>query len=255
MHAQHPFRRHMMSWAIRRATRVVAVSTPLRDFAVRMGATPEHVRVIPNGIDSSIFHPRDQVQCRRKWDIPADARIVLSAGSLIERKGHHRALEAVSGLLAERMPVQLLIAGGAGREDDYEKQLRRQIKDLGCEDAVRLLGPVYPAEMAELMSAADVLCLASSREGWPNVVNEALACGTPVVATAVGSVPEMLADSSLGYVVQPGDAEGLASALRIALTRRWDHTAIATAGRVRGWQHVAGDVIEEFQSMMNPRTL
>jgi glycosyltransferase involved in cell wall biosynthesis len=103
------------------------------------------------------------------------------------------------------------------------------------------------------MCAADVFCLASSTEGWPNVVNEALACGTPVVATDVGAVRQMVAGDAYGYVIAVNDADALASALRAALTRTWDNDGISAWGRLRSWSQVAEEVLAEMRTVVAER--
>jgi glycosyltransferase involved in cell wall biosynthesis len=112
---------------------------------------------------------------------------------------------------------------------------------------VRFLGEVPQDVLAELMSAADVFCLASSREGWPNVVHESLACGLPVVATNVGAIPEMIPSQLYGLIVPADDAPALGHALREALSREWDREAIAIWGQARSWRHVAEEVLEEMR--------
>ena len=92
--------------------------------------------------------------------------------------------------------------------------------------------------------------LASDREGWPNVVHEALACGTPVVATDVGGVPDLIPGSDFGIVVPPGDQTSLDKAICEALTRSWDHAAIAAWGMSRTWDAVAGDVLREWSAIL-----
>ena len=94
------------------------------------------------------------------------------------------------------------------------------------------------------MSAADVVCRASSREGWPNVVHEAQACGAPVVATEGGGVREMLPSEEYGFVVPGGDEAALTAALRKAIETRWDRAGITAWGRARSWQQVAGETAE-----------
>jgi glycosyltransferase involved in cell wall biosynthesis len=108
--------------------------------------------------------------------------------------------------------------------------------------------------MAELLSAADVFCLASYTEGWPNVVNEALACGAPVVATHVGGVPSMVTSERYGFLVPPRDPNALRDALREALKRTWDRASISDWGRSRSWQQVAREVIDVMQSVVSSET-
>lgn len=249
MHARYPLRGKLMAWALRRAARVIAVSGELSDFAVRLGADPARVRMIPNGVDTHVFYPRDRARCRRKWGIPDTARVVLSAGALIERKGHHLTAAAVRRAQEAGIEAMLLIAGGPGREGNFEQPLRKRIEELGLRDSARLLGRVSAEQMAELMSASDVLALASSREGWPNVVHEALACGTPVVATDVGSCRDLLPSAVYGVLVRPGDQAALEQALAAALRTEWNRTEIARWGGARSWEQVAAEVASLFEEV------
>ena len=242
-HGQHRLRRTSMRWSLRRAARVICVSERLRRFALELGVVPQRVVVIPNGVDAGIFFPRDRQICRSKHGLPPDARIVLSAGHLIELKGHHRIIRAL-----QNTDAHLVIAGGAGRRGDYSVELHRLVEELGAR--VTFAGEVRPEVLAELMAAADVFCLSSSREGWPNVVHEALSCGTPVVAAEVGAVPELLPSPEYGIIVPPDDIAAMGSALATALAQRWDHDAISSWGRARSWDHVAAEVVAHLEEVV-----
>ena len=174
-HGQAVLRRRVMAWALRNADTVITVSESLRQYAVSLGVDTGRVKTIPNGVNAELFYPRDRDECRRKHGIPREAKVVLSAGALIERKGHHRTIEALRKIAEEDNELQLLIAGSPGREGRFERMIRETVARCGMETQVRFLGQISPAEMAEVMSAADVFCLASNREGWPNVVHEAMA--------------------------------------------------------------------------------
>jgi teichuronic acid biosynthesis glycosyltransferase TuaC len=252
MHAQHRGRRALMAWSLRRAGAVVALSEELRHLAVSLGVEERRIKVIPNGVDSQIYFPRDRSHCRQKHGIDKDARVVLSAGSLIERKGHHRAMQAAAGLSKAGLNVSLLIAGGPGREGKYESELRKQAANLGASQDISFLGEVAPDDLAELMSAADIFCLASSREGWPNVIHEALACGTPVVATRVGAITEMIPSTEYGLIVPLGEEVALEQALREALLRSWDRDKIAQWAHSRSWEHVAHEVYDVLREVLSP---
>lgn len=250
-HSLHGINRYCMRQAVRRASRVFTVSERLRRFAISMGAEPAKVKTIPNGIDTALFFPRDRLECRVKHGFALDRPVILSAGALVERKGHHRIIQALKNLAAEGIAVQLVIAGGPGREGHYEKKIRQVVSDLGLGTAVRFLGAVPPDVIAEVMSAADLLCLASTNEGWPNVVHEALACGTPVVATDVGAVPEMLRSRHYGLVVPANDQPALQRALHEALQTNWDRAAISDWGRARSWQQVALEVLQQMRTVVS----
>ena len=249
-HARYAVRRRLMQWAFRRAARVFAVSGSLRQLALSLGADPARCFTIPNGIDSTLFYPRGREEARRELGIPMDAPVVFSAGHLIELKGHHLILRAVHRLRGQGSGVRLYIAGGAGHGASMEGELLRLRSELGIAEAVTLLGATTPERMPLWFSAADVYCLFSRREGWPNVVNEALACGTPVVAADVGAVPEMLPSPDYGTVVPAGDVAALTEALGAALGRPWDRAAIALWGQSRSWPQVAREVVDHFAAVI-----
>lgn len=242
-HAQDAGRREAITAALRGAARVIAVSQPLAEFAVSLGTEDRRVRVIPNGVDAGVYHPRDRDTARARLGMEPDALHLLSAGHLIELKGHHRLTEAAAQLRAEGVDARVWIAGGPGRHGDFAGAIRLTAARADMTPWVRFLGLLPPEEMAAAMSACDFFCLASSREGWPNAVNEALACGAPVVAARVGAVPEMLAADGLGIIVESNAPEALAAGLRVARARQWDRAAIARHGQSRGWGQTAVEVV------------
>jgi len=252
MHAGFAVRRFLLRWTLRRAGRVITVSEALRQFALSMGAEAAKTVTIPNGIDTHRFYPRDILECRLRLGMPADRKIILSAGYLIERKGHHHAIRALKALRGRGIDVCLWIAGGAGREGAFEDHLRRLTAELKLEPWVHFTGAVPHETLSELMAAADVLCLASFREGWPNVVHEALGCGTPVVSTDVGGVPDLLPGPDYGYIVPAGDLNALEDALYRALARSWDRGAIAAWGRSRSWSQAGAEAVAQLRQCAAP---
>jgi teichuronic acid biosynthesis glycosyltransferase TuaC len=244
MFASSPFRRKVLRWAMRRADHIVAVSDELRQFAILEGVDPSRATTVPNGIDPRVFYPRETHINRRP-------RTLLSAGELIEAKGHHLVIRATKALLERGHDVELLIAGGVARGGaPYERELKRLTAELGLEERVRFLGWVDRQTLPELLSAADVFCLASFTEGWPNVVNEALACGAPAVASAVGGVRAMLASGRYGIAVPPRDLAALTDALDRGLNQSWDRAAISAWGQSRTWTAVASEVIGIHRSVI-----
>jgi glycosyltransferase involved in cell wall biosynthesis len=253
LHAGSAIRRRWLQWALRGAACVIAVSERLRQFALGLGAPAAMTRTIPNGVDSTVFHARDKATCRRALGVPESVPVVLSAGHLIELKGHHRVVAALRRLREGGLDARLVIAGGAGKRLSYEAEIRSAVAAGGLEEHVKFTGHLEPARLAEWMAASDVFCLASEREGWPNVVNEALACGTPVVAANVGAVPELLPSETYGRIVPPGDADALADGLHWALTRSWDRRAILDHGQSRDWNRTADEVVALFREALEGR--
>ncbi|MDR3703995.1 MAG: glycosyltransferase [Candidatus Sulfopaludibacter sp.] len=185
---------------------------------------------IPNGIDAATFCLRDKTASRSRLGIPAARRLIVSAGHLIRGKGHQHVIRAVRSLVDRGADVDLRIAGDAGRLEPCEQELRLLVVELGIQERVTFLGRLAPPDLSQWLSAADLFCLASGREGWPNVVNEAVACGTPVVATAVGGVPQMIPNRQYGLTIPPESVHSLNGPLAQALEMQWDRHARAAWG-------------------------
>jgi glycosyltransferase involved in cell wall biosynthesis len=245
--AQYRFRRPFIRWALLRASRVITVSEELRKFAMGLGAEPAKVKTIPNGIDPDIFGPCERHEGRRKYGIPDGCAAIVCVGELVERKGHHRVVRSLRRIVDEGIDSQIWVAGAPGRDGpDYQGVIRGLAAELGVSERVHLLGFVGRTELRGLLSAADVFCLPSTLEGWPNAVHEASACGAPVVATAVGGVPDMLPSEEYGLVVPVGDQPALDAALLCALRKSWDREAISAWGRSRSWNMVAAEALREI---------
>jgi len=143
------------------------------------------------------------------------------------------------GLLGPRVPdAQVFVVGAPDGEADARPAIAEAVARHRLEGRVHLVGPQSPEQLVDWYNAADVFCLATTREGSPNVLLEALACGLPCVATPVGGNPEAVRGARQGMLVDPAPAS-MAQALERALTTDWDRAAIALEGRRRSWAHVA----------------
>jgi glycosyltransferase involved in cell wall biosynthesis len=142
-----------------------------------------------------------------------------------------------------------LVVGGPSPEGDMGTELRRQVAALGLQDHVRFLGPLPPERLHLPLSAADVFVLATRNEGWANVFLEAMACGLPVVTTAVGGNAEVVCCPDLGTVVPFADGAALHGAIAQALTAPWDRQAIRRHAEANTWDRRVGILVDEFTAL------
>jgi glycosyltransferase involved in cell wall biosynthesis len=240
--------------AIGSADHVITVSNALRDVALELGATAATTTVVGNGIDVGKFRPLPQPEARARLELPSDAQVIVSVGTLVERKGFQRIIEVMPRLLRSHAKLHLLIAGGAGAEGDDSERFRAQVRKLGIVDRVRFLGPVAPELLRVPLSAADLFVLASSYEGWANVLLEAMACGLPVVATDVGGNSQVVCEARLGELVPFGDSIALADAVDRALRQNWDRAAIRAYAMENDWDLRMPRLIEIFNSVLAEAT-
>jgi glycosyltransferase involved in cell wall biosynthesis len=239
--------------AIRDADRIVAVSAALAAIAVDCGADPTRVRVIGNGVDLDKFRRLERNAARCELGLPEGARILVSVGGLVERKGFHRVIACLPKLLDRFPDLVYLVVGGNSAEGDMGAALREQVATAGLESHVRFLGQITPDRLAMPLSAADVFVLATSYEGWANVFLEAMACGLPVVTTRVGGNAEVVTSDRLGMMVPFGDATALESAIAGALERWWDRDAIVTHAAGHGWNARIPQVLAEWDALLGSR--
>jgi glycosyltransferase involved in cell wall biosynthesis len=201
---QYPKPRQMILDASRDCAAMITVCAALKDEIISLGGAPNKITALRNGVDLQLFYPEDRQQARRFFDIKGGFAIV-SVGHLIERKGHHLVIKALA-----KIPGAELFIAGAGEE---ETRLRNLAARLAVESRVHFLGAISQTKLRSLYSAVDCLVLASSREGWANVLLEAMACGTPVVASNVWGTPEVVAAPEAGVLMDERSAEGIVSAI------------------------------------------
>ncbi len=232
-------RRDLLGALVRRAleyaSAVVCVSDAMAS-AVQGGLGPgSRILTIANGYDDALF------------DLSRDTRDlgVLFVGALVPVKNIGVLLEAYAAV-RDRLSTPLVIAGEGPLRSDLERLADR----LGITHDVRFYGRATRDEVTRLMSRAKCVVLPSESEGWPLVVAESLACGTPVVASRVGGVPEIMSGSDAGELVTPGDVDALAEALVRVATRTHDPERVAAASSARPWREKALEIAGVYADVL-----
>lgn len=212
MHAPQ-WARPLVSRLIRHASeRVVANSAATaKNLLGEQGAS---VPIIPNAVRSEFFDcDIDRSVARHRFQLPQDAVVIGVPGTLRPLKGHPFFFRAVAPLLHRRSDCTVAVTGGG--DSAYTEGLRAQLRDLGVLGQVRFVG--WVEDMTAFYRACDLCCIPSRAESFGRTVIEAFASGTPVVATAVGGMREIIEEGTTGLLVPYGAAEELAEALRIVL--------------------------------------
>jgi glycosyltransferase involved in cell wall biosynthesis len=223
-YAQRPYRRPQVAWAMRAADRVIAVSNHLKGEVEKLGASPANVEWIPTGVDATRFFPVERRAARAEIGERESGKLVVVPGRLSREKGVNFFLDA----LAKLDPAVRAVIVGDGAE---RPRLEAQASSLGIGERVVFAGYQPEARMRVYYSAADVVCLPSLEEGWPDVLMESFACGAPVVASDVGGVSEIIQLTGAGILAPAGDSTALAESLRGGLARDWDRAKIVSAMR------------------------
>jgi glycosyltransferase involved in cell wall biosynthesis len=230
--------RRLIRGAIRDAAELIAVSAALKAALVELGAPPGKVTVLRNGVDTTLFRPPpDREAARRTLGLTRPT--LISVGLLIERKGHHHLIEAMP-----QLPEFGLMIVGEGPE---HARLAGLIERFGLGDRVRLLGPRPHDELPALYGAADALVLASSREGWANVLLESMACGTPVVASNIPGNPEVVRQAAAGVIAEANTPDGFAAAVRRLFASLPARTATRAYAEQFSWDETTAGQLAVFR--------
>jgi glycosyltransferase involved in cell wall biosynthesis len=255
---RHPMIGRAAGAAFRRATWITACSDDLRARAIALGSPPDRTETVPYGVDAGRFAPSPErrAEVRRRYAI-GDSPLIVSAGRLVSKKGFEYLIRA-SGQLATTMPrLRVLIAGDGDLRDDLARLA------AAVPGVVTLIGNQSQDEIAALAAAADAIAVpsvhdeAGNVDGLPNFALEALASGTPVVASRVGGLPQAVTDGVSGLLVPERDASALSSALEYLLANPGPSRAFGAAARAAviehfGWNRVA----ERYEHLYDasPRT-
>ncbi len=227
--------------AIVEADALVAVSAGLKHGLVELGAAEDKVTVLRNGVDLNLFRPPADREAARAA-LGLSGPTLLSVGLLIPRKGHHNIIDALPALPG----VTLLIAG----EGPHRAALEAQIERLGLGDRVRLLGALPHAKLPELYGAADALVLASEREGWANVLLEAMACGTPAIAGPAWGSREAVSSPAAGLVIDRTTPEAIAAGVRTLFSAPPDRAATRAHAKAFGWEETTRGQLDLFREIL-----
>jgi glycosyltransferase involved in cell wall biosynthesis len=215
-------RRRQTIEALTGADAVIAVSRQLAERTAELGVNPNRLHVVYNGVDTTLFTPGSADVARAKLNLSADP-LILFVGNLAPVKGLDSLIAACSQLRDRGVRFQCRLIG----QGPLRRPLLRKIHEANLAESVQLFGPCQLEQLPDWYHAANVLVLPSLSEGVPNVILEAQACGTPVVASRVGGIPEILDNESL---VPPNDASALADSIERTIQR-----PIQSSRQLKSW--------------------
>ena len=250
-YAQQPWRRPQIAWAMRNTERVIAVSKHLKKEVEKLGARPERVIWVPTGIDATKFFAVDRKEARRQLGIEHDAPVIVVPGRLAPEKGVSFFVDAMSKLDRSSVfrPARAILVGDGSERPRLVEQIAKQ----GLGDRIELAGFQPEARMRLYCSAADLVCLPSLEEGWPDALMESFACGCPIVASDVGGVSEIISLTGAGLMAKAGDADDLARALGEGLARNWDREALVRAMREHTLDRTARAYVDTLRDACSDR--
>jgi glycosyltransferase involved in cell wall biosynthesis len=206
------FFRHRNAWAMRSCRTLVVSRQQVADTARSIRVPESRIEVVPNGVDTTVFRPRDREPLRRRLRFP-DGLVLVAVGRLNREKGFDVAIDALAQLAHHEPPVSLVVVGDGEERESLAARAGRR----GVADRTVFAGGVPQDTVAEYLAAADVFVFPTRRdEAGPLVLPQAMASGLPVVASRIGGIPEVVAPVDgppAGLLVRPGDVDGLVQAV------------------------------------------
>lgn len=213
--------------------RVIAISEAIRTVLLQQGVPAKKLRVVRSALEPAPFlQPCDKGTMLREMGLRSGDRVVGMAAQFIPRKGHDVLLRAVPTILGSHPRTRFLLFG----RGPLAPEIARRVRSLGLEDAVRL--PGFRPDLHRILPCLDLLAHPAAMEGLGIVLLQASASGIPVVASAVGGIPEAVVHQETGLLVPPGDAKALAEAVSLLLDRPERAQEMGARGRER--------ILEEF---------
>ncbi|MFN8126508.1 MAG: D-inositol-3-phosphate glycosyltransferase [Candidatus Nanopelagicales bacterium] len=243
------------------ADRLIAnTSDERRELIHWYGAAPERTTVVHPGVDLATFTPRDRAAARERVGLPADEQVIVFVGRIQPLKAPDLLVRAVARMTASdpTRPVRLVVCGGpSGSGLARPDELVGLARDLSVSDRVELRPPVSPTELADLYAAADLVAVPSYSESFGLVAVEAQACGTPVVAAAVGGLRTAVADGVGGLLVDGHDPDVWAGSLSALLDQPRLRAALAAGARAHAekfsWSATAAGTLAVYDDALAGR--
>jgi len=239
------FRRKMIGYATKNADLNLILGKQMRPKLKCLGVPDEKILDVFNGVRKDKFFPVDKNEARKKLKLDFNSPIIIFIGRFSEEKGVKNLIAALGKL--SNTDVKLILIGEGHLRGDLEKQ----VDALGLKNRVRFTGLIKQDELPLWINASDLLCLPSLREGWPNVIMESLACGTPVVASNVGAIPEIISCDKYGYLAEPNKQEELAKQLDMALNKKWNKESVSKNPLIKTWDELAQMLFNLFSKIVS----
>ncbi|MDO6691876.1 glycosyltransferase [Aliiglaciecola sp. 3_MG-2023] len=252
-HSQDPEKLKLMLQAWQDADHMFCVANSLKQLAVSLGAQEDKFTVVGNGVDTHKFSALEPKNARRQMGIDEDAKVLITVGGLVRRKGFHRVIDCLPELLLSYPNLVYLIVGGASAEGNIEAELRAQVNSLDLEEHVKFLGSLPPNKLSAPLSSADLFVLSTANEGWANVILESMACGTPVIASDVGGNSEVINSDDVGEIVPFDDHPALFTSIKQGLNKEWDRQAIVNYAQQNHWDTRMAKIMEIYNNLVSLR--
>ena len=224
---------------------IITVSNSLAECVRRLDIK-KPVEILPTGYDSKRFYPRDQQTCRRILNLPLNAKIILSIGSLVKVKGHINLIHAIQEMEEKSKNTLCIILG----EGNLRNELQKEVTKCGLEKVIKLVGRKPRDELPLWINACDIFVLASLNEGNPTVMFEALGCGKPFVSTNVGGVKEIITSSDYGLICNNNDSKELCNKILEALNEKWDTETIFSYASQYEWDKQRQNLKEIYKKYL-----
>jgi glycosyltransferase involved in cell wall biosynthesis len=236
--------RFLTLWVCRWSAKIAPVSSEIANILIELGVSREKIILPRFGVDTRLFRP---LKSKKNQENTVDC---LFVGSLIPRKGLHDLIEAMADESLSHMGL-IVVGEGFQREN-----LVKRSNELGIGERVQWKGALSPDQVAQIMRNSDLLCLPAFMEGRPNVVNEAMSSGIPVVAARIGGIPDMVEEGATALLFEPGDVAGLRKQLKTLaddpqLRRKMGKRArefVLESGI--SWDNTAGEFDSIFRSIV-----
>ena len=232
---------------------IIATTEKEKDELIRhYGASPEKISVVPCGVNLDLFRPIGKEIARQQLGF-SDDKIILFVGRIEPLKGIDQLLRAMT-YLQNSQGLRLVIIGGDGHSQYEMERLQKLSRNLHIEDSVTFLGLIEHEKLPYFYSAADVCVIPSYYESFGLVALESIACGTPVVATDVGSLKNIIHQGETGYVVADNTPHYLADKIALLLSKPTPDTKTAFSIRASvnrfGWSNIAQAIIKECRQVL-----
>jgi glycosyltransferase involved in cell wall biosynthesis len=228
---------------------IITVSKPLKDVVSKEFGIHKNVSVIPCGINKELFKPLEKEMCRKRLKLPEKKKVFLHISRLSKEKRLPDILKAFSMIKNEDF---FLVIGGRGKNNE-ESSLKKVVEKFGLGNKVMFLGETQREDVIYYMNASDIFILASDYEGSPVTIMEALACGTPVIATRVGGIPDMIDDCKIGLLSGPMDIQELKSNIEKVLDNKvsFDKKEILKKSKEYDWEVISKKIRCVYSNVLN----